>query len=161
VVSGMALGTLLLVWVLPQDNTFSALMAIFIGTLLFGGLYSLIFSFIKILRRRPVLLIDEHGFSELLELEPVGRIPWGYVSSCQLMNSKTGKTLAVYLKDYDFVLGKFQGYERMHMTRALSFYGTFIFIPCKNLSIRPKELFTLFDDRIYNPDGNRAPQNLE
>jgi hypothetical protein len=149
----MAVCTWFLAWIISYDNTFSALMCIFIGSILFGGLYSAIYAIIKLMRKRPVVYVDQNGFTELTDLEAAGHVPWGNVKSCRLIEGKGGTSvLAIYLKDYDFLAHRFQGYERMNITRAIALHETCFFISCKDLVLSPEEIFTLFDERIFNPD---------
>lgn len=145
----MAICTWFTIWIISYDNAFSAIMCILTGAILFGGVFSLVYAIIKLVRKRPVLVVNDNGFLELLDLEAGGPIPWGYVQSCHLSQANGAATLAVYLKDYDFLLNRFQGYERMNMTRAIALHETCVFISCKELDMKPEDLYALFDERIY------------
>ena len=83
----------------------------------------------RVLRPRPVLVIDEQGLMDRSSIAGVGLIPWADIASVRVVDYQTQKILAIEMKDPQKYLDRANPLRRQAMRLNRSLAGTPFIVP--------------------------------
>ena len=126
-----------------------------LGTLLFGA--GIIYGAVKLLDKRPGLVLDAGGIIDNSSAIAAGRIPWEEIVDIQTMSVSGQNFLSIIVTDPEKYIARGNPAKRMLAKANYKGYGTPIFISAMSLGMNLAELqdavFGMYQKHGKSPGG--------